>query len=344
VNRPSRHILMVVRVALGGALFWYVISKTGGWLAIERILFTGWIVPGLALLTFIGAAIEAKRLSLLFRSQGIRLAVSDGYRLVAVGTLFNICIPGGTGGDIVKLYYLASEVHSRRLEVATVLFVDRAVGLFSLLTLIVGFGLLNLGLLQEHATVRALALASLTGFLSVAAAAVMCCSAKVRSSRAYAYAVTRKPLGKYLARISDALYAFRSHWASILSATLISLLGQLGLAAMFVATASIVMPEAAASVVCFLGLSATLANALPVTPGGLGVGEAAFEALFGSVGLHGGSQLIVAWRMAMLPLSAVGATLYVMGVQSRRLTTLAQETLPCPSPGENPTLETGQLS
>jgi uncharacterized membrane protein YbhN (UPF0104 family) len=58
-----------------------------------------------------------------------------------------------------------------------------------------------------------------------------------------------------------------------------------------------------------------LANAIPLTPGGLGVGEVAFDRLFVMAGFAGGSLLILTWRLAMLPVCLVGALLYVLGSQ-----------------------------
>lgn len=77
------------------------------------------------------------------------------------------------------------------------------------------------------------------------------------------------------------------------------------------------MPTLATRLVCLLALLGFLANALPVTPGGLGVGEAAFEALFRIVGTAGGAQLMLGWRVGMLPVSVLGGFLYMRGRDRR---------------------------
>jgi hypothetical protein len=61
-----------------------------------------------------------------------------------------------------------------------------------------------------------------------------------------------------------------------------------------------------------------VANALPITPGGLGVGEAAFEGLFRTVGYAGGAHLILAWRAGMLALCCVGCVFYILGDRKPR--------------------------
>ena len=66
----------------------------------------------------------------------------------------------------------------------------------------------------------------------------------------------------------------------------------------------------AMSVLIPLGL---LANAIPITPGGLGVGEAAFDSLFGLAGLSGGAEIMLAWRLFILAFGLVGLVFYLSG-------------------------------
>ena len=62
-------------------------------------------------------------------------------------------------------------------------------------------------------------------------------------------------------------------------------------------------------------LLGALANVLPITPGGMGVGEAAAEHLFGLLGLAGGAALIVTWRLSALPVCVLGVVLSLLGVR-----------------------------
>ncbi len=150
MNQSIKHILTILRAALGVGLLYYVLKVTGGWAAAKQMISTRWLLPWLSCLSIFGAALEAKRLGYLFSAQGMRLSFVQGYRVVAIGALFNFCIPGGTGGDVMKLYYLAAVNRGRRIEVATVLFVDRAVALFCMLCLVVALALINGRLIWEY--------------------------------------------------------------------------------------------------------------------------------------------------------------------------------------------------
>jgi uncharacterized membrane protein YbhN (UPF0104 family) len=54
-----------------------------------------------------------------------------------------------------------------------------------------------------------------------------------------------------------------------------------------------------------------LANALPVTPGGLGVGEAAFDTLFHLAGFTGGAVALLGWRVMMMLIGLPGLLYYL---------------------------------
>ena len=64
-----------------------------------------------------------------------------------------------------------------------------------------------------------------------------------------------------------------------------------------------------------LSLFGLFANALPLTPGGLGVGEAAFDGLFHLVGIDGGARLLLLWRLGLLPVCLAGGVLYMIGIR-----------------------------
>jgi uncharacterized protein (TIRG00374 family) len=313
VNHSIKHLFTILRAALGVGLLYYVLKVTGGWVAAKQLISTRWLLPWLSCLAIFGASVEAKRLGFLFRAQGMRLSFIQGYRVVAIGALFNFCIPGGTGGDVMKLYYLAAGNRGRRVEIATVLFVDRAVALFCMLCLVVALALLNARLVWEYPLIGSLVTAAAFGAIGLLAGGVVACSTRLRASRLYIYMMARLPLRRYLARAADALYVFRENKGALAKAAVLSLIGHLALLVALSAAGRVLMPGAPASVVGLLALLGLLANALPITPGGLGVGEAAFEGLFRSAGYSHGAQLILAWRAGMIALCGIGCALYIAG-------------------------------
>lgn len=315
MKNTIRHFGAILRLALGVGLLYYVLKVTGGWVAAKQLISAKWLLPWLSALTIFGAAIEAKRLGVLFDAQGMRLSFVEGYRAVAIAALFNFCIPGGTGGDVMKLYYLAADSRGQRVEIATLIFVDRAVALFCMLSLVVALALLDGRLVWDHPLIGSLVATAAVGAIGILAVGVVASSTRLRESRRYACLMDRAPMRRYLTRAADALYVFRKNRAALAKAAALSVIGHLALLCVMSVAARVFMPNAQPLTVSLLALLGLLANALPITPGGLGVGEAAFEGLFRSVGYGGGARLILAWRVGMLALCCLGCALYIAGAR-----------------------------
>ena len=319
-----RYLLLIFRLSLGVGLLAYVLATNFGRAAAKPLLSQIWILPALAGFLLFGAAIESIRLGLLLDSQGVRLSFGQRYRLVSVGMFFSFCLPGGTGGDVVKLYYLASDNRGRGIELAMILLIDRVIALFSLITLASGFTLLEGHLLREHALIQWLVIGSAAVIGVGMLVATALCSNAIRASSVFRSLVCRLPFHHSFERASDALYHFRTHKRVLMLAALVCLLGHLALAGMFRFVGAIFIPQAVGLTTPVLALFGMLANALPITPGGLGVGEVAFDRLFNMAGFAGGALLLLAWRIALLPVCAIGCVFYVTGMKRVGFPTNAQ--------------------
>lgn len=297
-----------LRAGIGFFLLYYVFHRTRNWGAAQQFVSAAWLLPVLGAQTLCGTAIEAMRLRVLFRSQRIDVGFGYGYRLCSVAAFFSLCIPGGTGGDVMKMYYLNARARGKAVEVATVVLLDRIVALFPLLCLVVALAVLEGTQLREHAAVRVLVLGALALLVALPSFALLACSATVRSSGLFR---RFRPV----TRVGDAIYAFRHHKAALARAAGLSFCGHLLLAGMFAAAGTVVLPQVPTPTVCMLALVGMFANAVPVTPGGLGVGESAFQALFSIAGFSGGAVLMLAWRIGMLFPCLVGCTVYMRGLR-----------------------------
>ncbi len=321
-----RRVLTILRIIFGVGLLLYVLTVTDGWQRVAELGQAPWLILALLTMAFLGTAVEAVRLKLLCRAQRIHVTFGRGFQLSAIGATYNFVFPGGTGGDVMKLYYMARDNRGRVVETGLALLVDRAVSLFGLLLLILALAALNFEMVVNQALIGWLVLIA----ASVAAALLMfmmlSLSTKLRASWLYLFAMRKLPLRGLLQRVSDALYSFREHKRELLLALAWSLCGHVSLAVVLTAVGSTLMPDAPGRILPFLSLLGSLANALPITPGGLGVGEAATEHLFGLQGLSGGAALIVAWRMSTLPVCVIGAMLSMVGVKQRDQATAASGT------------------
>lgn len=313
-----KHISLVARLAVGVGLFYYILTTTGDLSALKVLVHKWWILGAMMTLPFLGAILESARLRVLFNAQGMRFTLPRLYQFIAVANFFNYVMPGGVGGDLVKLYYLASEQKGRALETATVLAVDRAVALFTWLLLLIAFAALNASAVASRVSLLLMAATAVGVMLALIGVAVLSASERLRRTVLFRYLTTRAPLHAHIKRISDALYAYRDRQHVLLQAVLLSLPGHLFLAVAFSAAASVLIPQAPVLLVGLLTFIGLLANMLPITPGGLGVGEAAFHKLFTLFGHAGGAYLLLSWRLAVLPFGLAGGLLYMFGIRNKR--------------------------
>src|SRR5215468_4059506 len=237
MKNTLRHFFTILRVALGVGLLYYVLKVNGGWMAAKQLISAKWLLPWLSALTIFAAAFEATRLRVLFGAQGMRLSFVEGYRAVAIAALFNFCIPGGTGGDVMKLYYLAADSRGQRVEIATLIFFDRAVALFCMLSLVVALAMLDGRLVWDYPLIGSLVAAAAIGAAGLLTCGAVAFSTRLRESRWYAYLMDRAPLHRYLTRAAAALYVFRKNRAALARAVALSVVGHLALLGVMCAAA-----------------------------------------------------------------------------------------------------------
>lgn len=302
-------LLFLGRAALGAGLLAWVLGRAETRSALAELFGSPLLLLGLGACSLGGMPFEALRLRRLFRARGLELRFVNGCRVVALGAFFNFWIPGGVGGDAMKLYYLAQGNRGRRVEVATLLGLDRVVAAVSLLLVVLLMAVVQRELVAAEPVLRSLVGAVLVLWVGVFAAFA------VAFWGGLGPLLERLPRSSYLARAHAAVHAFRHEKRALCTAFAISLPGHALLLAIFALAATRVFPADAPplTLVWMLSLLGLFANALPTAPGGLGVGESAFDGLFRLAGYPTGAPLILAWRLANLPLFTAGAVLYVLG-------------------------------
>ncbi|MFQ5698643.1 MAG: YbhN family protein [Myxococcota bacterium] len=305
---------LALRLAIALALLGYL-AESGAieWRSLLRLL-DEWPRTVAALALFGACSIvTALRLPLLLRPMGFHLAPPAAVRLAFIGMFFNLCLPGGAGGDAVKIYYSIEGHRGTRAELATIVMLDRAVGLLAMLA----WPLLALpafpGLLAHspmlHVLISLSGVATLGGGAALALVTLTPTAAWTRVSRA----IARLPLGRLVERILEQVRSYRAHAGRLAGALGVSLLAHTLAVGVMLLLADIVVPGGVRPEMALLVPIGFVANTLPLTPGGLGVGEVAFGRLFEGVGLTGGVEVMLAWRVMLIAAAALGLTFYLDG-------------------------------
>ena len=213
----ARKILFsIFRTIIGIALVLYL-WRSGAirWEALAGLL-THWALSLAALaLLFLDAAVLGWRLRILLLPRGFHLPVSSAFRLTLIGTFFNSCLPGATGGDLVKIYYATEGNPGRATEVGTIILLDRLAGMFALMLLPLLLLPFFPHLLSASPELRAV-LWLVSGLAaSTLAGALICFSERIRHSAPADWAIRKLPFGRFLGIVYDTVHAYRQHPAPL---------------------------------------------------------------------------------------------------------------------------------
>ena len=304
------------RTAIGVGIAAWVLSRVP---FSPKMLADAWLpLCVFAALGPFGVLVEATRLLLVVRVEGIALSFERAIRIVLVSAFFSVAVPGGTGGDVIKLYYLGRDRRARLVEIGTLVLLDRAVAMTALFVLVSGLAACLPRAAFAGRAGSMLAIGAALGVGLVVGGVLLVFSAE----RLAALRVLR--VG-WLVRILTALSHFRRQRRLLLGMFVMAVLGHASILTAFAYAAAQLLGSTQHVLAAALAALGFFANALPITPAGLGVGEAAFEQLFRWSGLAGAAVLLVLWRLACLPIWVCGFFVYLQGnLQQRSATAAAQ--------------------
>ena len=255
----------------------------------------------------------AARLSMLFGPQGLFLSFRNSLELTLVSSFFATFLPGAAGGDVAKLFYAAKENKGHRAEIITVVIFDRAIGLFSLLLLPLLFAPLFVPLIQAVVVLRVLLIAAVVLAVGMLAALLLCLSSPTLVDRLVQLVFRFLPGKKLAERVVGTISMYRPAPGVLMAALGLSLLTNLVLIATTALAILALHPGSMSMKMCIVVPLGDLANNLPITPGGLGVGESAYNALFKMAGLDGGAEALLCWRIWRAAVGLIGLLLYLRG-------------------------------
>ncbi len=312
--RWVRRLIDLGRVAIGATLIAFLIrSGALDWRSLVGLLDVS--LPAQAALGLLLGVLllTSWRLCVLLRARGLELSLLASLRLTLIGAFFNAGLPGTAGGDIVRGWYAVAPNEGRRVEIATVLLLDRAIGVSGLLLWPLLAAPLFLHILAASPTLALLitgpGIALVAGGVGVALIAWISRHQEARLLRL----LRRLPGGAVLERSLGILRLGRHDAAPLALALGISLAVQTANAvALWLLVRATGSPFASPAVALVVPLGFVV-NALPLSPGGLGVGEVAFDRLFALAGVAGGAGALLSWRILTSILDVSGFFLYVRG-------------------------------
>lgn len=269
----------LLKISLAGGLLFYLFQS--GRLDPKSLssLLTPSVLIGGALALGGVFYLASERWRLLLNQQGFDTDRGYAFQLTLIGNFFNFFIPGGVGGDVVKALLVASHNPIKKGRAILTVLADRILGLFTMVTLgLIAFAFEPTLLAREKSFQLIFLLLVVLFFGFMVAFWLILTTQKTPLHRLIDW------LSQKLPRIGHAwsyAQSYRLTTTQILRFTALSFAAQLCSIMLFMLVARELTPEIPSISVFFFAVPVGfMVTAIPISPAGIGIGQAAFLFLF----------------------------------------------------------------
>ena len=323
----KKHLWNIIKFIIVALIFIYL-YKSGQFepSKLKKVYENIYLFLAAAFLIFFGVLIAVQRWRFLLYIQNISIGFWQASKLTFIGAFYSAVIPGAVSGDIVKAYYLARGQDEKEVLVTSVIF-DRIVGFYT--TILVGTISIMVGFIHDRISsqqgvwsqpyIIILGIFILSIFVFFTLMGMLFMSRNIRRSSFVERTLLKLPFHKRITKIYDAVHEYGKNPLMTLKAILLSIISQiplyLGLWFLTIIlniTSLSVLDYLIAVPVCLL------INAIPLAPGGLGVGEAGFRTIFLLFGSEDGAELSVLFHAIFFILAlGLGGLVYLFSDVSK---------------------------
>lgn len=280
------------------------------------------------------------RWRMILESQGLHLSLVRATEINFVAQFFNSFLLGATGGDLMKAFYAARETHHKKTEAVVTVFVDRLLGLWSMLAFAVLMMLPNYALFFADGTLtkeQLTAMAALRTAAVIVIGMLVACSVILylalwgglsnRWPNARAF-LRKLPKAQHLERSLDSCRVFGRQKALLMKTVVLSMvLNAICVVQVIILAYGLHFGDKISSLALFTIVpTITCISALPITPSGLGVREGLFVGILAiRVGKTAALSLSLLTFAGSLFWSIVGGVVYFCLKEKQHLTEITDQ-------------------
>ena len=258
---------------------------------------------------------------LLLKAIGVPIKAKQTYVLTWIGNFFNTTLPGAVTGDFVKGYYVIKEYHEEgRTRAFITLIIDRFVGLFGLIMMAFLSMLLNYELIFSRQYLHPLTWTIIILFgLTVIFYTIVVFPFK-ENHDPFVWIFKRLPASKFTLKVYFAFRRYKNQKKTLLLTLLISICIHILVGIIFFIIARLIgIKEMELATQFFLMPIGLISVTLPIAPGGIGIGHAAFESLYQIAGLRGGADVFNLFVIVQLGVFLLGGIPYFLYSSTYRI-------------------------
>ena len=229
-------------------------------------------------LVFATLPIAALRWMVLLRTLGFEISFRKLYHIIAITNLFNALLVGPVGGDVARAVYVWRIIGHSSASVASSIALDRLFGLFSAFCIAMIYVAFNWSWMKDDPALFALGTSVALGFTGMiaAAGAILITPNLVQPLETRLSGWSR--LSSLFGWVTRTVRSMSGNPLALLSVLLLALLSQAATVLAVLVIGDALGIQTLRSVDYMLAVPVTIvANSLPLTPNGLGIGEASFD-------------------------------------------------------------------
>jgi glycosyltransferase 2 family protein len=229
-----------------------------------------WVAIGILAYVIVEVA-AAFRWHVLLKVQKIHLSLPRLSGLFLIGMFYNQFLPGGTGGDIMKSYYLLKETSDKKAGALLAVVFDRFIGLVALVAITVTLIAVRYDFLSQKPETRQLLWLLL--FLLGSSIAFLVSTFVISGFNLFHSLPAKFPGRDKLIEISASYHLYAHHWRATLVAFGTSIVAHLATFATFLCAAyALAAPVPLLDFFAVMPVERTI-SALPISFAGIGLRE-----------------------------------------------------------------------
>ena len=309
-------LIMLFKMLLVGSILVYLVQS--GRLNFEKLMLFKDAPEILAMmigvLVLVVVPMATFRWWLLLRAIGVQVKPKQIFILTWIGNFFNTTLPGAVTGDVVKGYYvIKAQQEEGRTRAFMTLLIDRFVGLFGLIVMAFLALVLNLELILSQERLHSLAWMITVLFGGTVVFYTIALFSFKEGRDPFIRLFQRLPATKISLKVYSAFKSYQHQKTTLLLTLLLAIGIHTLIALLFFQVAQLMgIEEMDLATQFFLMPIGLITVAIPLAPGGIGIGHAAFESLYQLAGFSGGADIFNLFIIVQLGVFLLGGIPYFL--------------------------------
>lgn len=309
-------LIMLLKMLLVGSILVYLVQS--GRLNFEKLMLFKDAPEILAMmigvLVLVVVPMATFRWWLLLRAIGVQVKPKQIFILTWIGNFFNTTLPGAVTGDVVKGYYvIKAQQEEGRTRAFMTLLIDRFVGLFGLIVMAFLALVLNLELILSQERLHSLAWMITVLFGGTVVFYTIALFSFKEGRDPFIRLFQRLPAKKISLKVYSAFKSYQHQKTTLLLTLLLAIGIHTLIALLFFQVAQLMgIEEMDLATQFFLMPIGLITVAIPLAPGGIGIGHAAFESLYQLAGFSGGADIFNLFIIVQLGVFLLGGIPYFL--------------------------------